>query len=347
MADQEDYADHAENESPGAGRSARGTPSRRAAAPDTAANTAQPAEPTLDLFGDGPAPEFIGSTQGTSPKVSRAMASPAARRAARQKTAPLTQDAPADGTEPYFHADTAQEGAPPQPAAAADAVGDATPAPGGPEVAELPEPANAAYTADTAGEPPDVAVPPVSGFSYAPTSASGSPAHLTSVVHASDFEAAVHGPVHAHADKAPSSDVAAELAVQARRTKWMLTAAVAALVVTTGVAVVETTMLANFSTDAQAQQQRIELLLQNQQAALDKLTARLDAPAVQASAPAAPAIAAPVVPTPARAQSASASARRAERAARVKAAEKAEKEKAASHAAKAHAQSGTRQTAKN
>jgi hypothetical protein len=105
-------------------------------------------------------------------------------------------------------------------------------------------------------------------------------------------------------------------------------------------------MLANFSADSQAQQQRIELLLQNQQAALDKLNARLDAP--PPVEPAAAVVAAPVAAAPARAQSASAPSRHAARVAKAKAAEKAEKEKAASHAAaKAHAQSGTRQTPKN
>lgn len=350
MADQADYADNAENESSEAGRSARGTtPRQRPAEPDATTGVtldAQPAEPTLDLFGDGPAPEFVGSTQGISPKVSRAMASPAARRAARQKTAPLVQE-PAldpvfDPAEPYFHVDPPLQDATAQAAAAADEAV----VPASAEAAEPAEPAEPSETPKLAEESPEAAAPLASGFSYAPTSASGSPAHLSSVVHASDFEAAVHGPVHEHADKTPRTDPANALAVQARRTKWMLTAAVAALVVTTVAAVVETTMLANFSADAQAQQQRIELLLQNQQAALDKLTARLDAPPpVEAAA----VVAAPVAAAPARAQSASAPARHAARAAKAKAAEKAaEKEKAASRAAaKAHAQSGTRQTAKN
>jgi hypothetical protein len=334
MADQADYADNAENESSEAGRSARGTTSRRrAAAPEPAAGApldAQPAEPTLDLFGDGPAPEFIGTHQGMSPKVSRAMASPAARRAARQKTAPLAQepalDPVADPAEPYFHVDPPSQDAPAQ--AAATEAAETT------ENVETPNPAEV---------PPEPAAKPASAFSYAPTSASGSPAHLSSVVHASDFEAAVHGPVHDQADKSSRAESAAALALQARRTKWMLTAAVAALVVTTVVAVVETTMLANFSADSQAQQQRIELLLQNQQAALDKINARLDAP--PPAEPAAAVVAAPVAAAPARAQSASAPSRHAARVAKAKAAEK---EKAASHAAaKAHAQSGTRQTPKN
>jgi hypothetical protein len=359
MADQEDYADNAEHESSGAGRNARGTTSSRRAAPtDTATSTTlggQPAEPTLDLFGDGPAPELVGVNQGTnqgvSPKVNRAMASPAARRAARQKTAPLVADTPADATEPYFHADKAQEDAPIDTVA----VTDAPARQGEVESAEPPasaKTADAENAANEATEQPDAAAQPASSFSYAPTSASGNPAHLTSVVHAADFEAAVHGPVHAHADKTPPADIAAALAVQARRTKWMLTAAVAALAVTAVAAAVQTIVLANISSAAQAQQQRIELLLQNQQAALDKLTARLDAPPVVAMAATAPVVAAPVAPTPARAQSASAPSRRAERAAKAKAAEKAaekaEKEKAASRAAaKAHAQSGTRQTMKN
>ncbi|WP_322094479.1 hypothetical protein [Paraburkholderia bannensis] len=350
MADQADYADNAENESSEAGRSARGTTSRRrAAAPETTPGVTldtAPVEPTLDLFGDGLAPEFAGSTPGVSPKVGRAMASPAARRAARQKTAPLPQEPLADPAEPFFHADPVQERA---------AVVDEPAAPAGAEASDAAEVAKAAK-APEAVEAPELSQPTepaepssASAFSYAPTSASGNPAHLSSVVHASDFESAVHGPVHAQADKAASSGLADALAVQARRTKWMLTAAVAALVVTTGVAVVETTMLANFSSDAQAQQQRIEVLLQNQQAALDRLTARLDAPPVTPAAVVAPAVAAPVAPAAARAQSASATSRHAARAAKAKAAaDKAEKEKAASHAAaKAHAQSGTRQTTKN
>ncbi|NIE68177.1 hypothetical protein [Burkholderia sp. Ax-1719] len=344
MADQADYADNAENESSEAGRSARGTTSRRrAASPDAATSAAldaQPAEPTLDLFGDGPAPELIGSAQGVSPKISRAMASPAARRAARQKTAPLGQEAAldslADPAEPYFHVDPPQPDAPAQTAVAAEEAVVSTQAAAA-ETVEPPIPAEV---------PPEAAAKPASGFSYAPTSASGSPAHLSSVVHAPDFEAAVHGPVHEHADNTSPADLAGSLAVQARRTKWMLTAAVAALVVTTVVAVVETTMLANFSADSQAQQQRIELLLQNQQAALDKLTARLDAPPpVEAAVPV---VATPAAAAPARAQSASAPTRHAAHAAKAKAAEKAEKEKAASRAAaKTHAQSGTRQTPKN
>ncbi|WP_322070647.1 hypothetical protein [Paraburkholderia bannensis] len=347
MADQADYADNAENESSEAGRSARGTTSRRrAAAPETTPGVTldtAPVEPTLDLFGDGLAPEFAGSTPGVSPKVGRAMASPAARRAARQKTAPLPQEPLADPAEPFFHADPVQE-------RAAVAEEPATPASAeAPDAAEIVK-AAAAVEAPELSQPTEPAEPSsASAFSYAPTSASGNPAHLSSVVHASDFESAVHAPVHAHADKAASSDLADALAVQARRTKWMLTAAVAALVVTTGVAVVETTMLANFSSDAQAQQQRIEVLLQNQQAALDKLTARLDAPPVTPAAVVAPAVAAPVAPAAARAQSASAPSRHAARVAKAKAAaDKAEKEKATSHAAaKAHAQSATRQTTKN
>ncbi|WP_322054563.1 hypothetical protein [Paraburkholderia bannensis] len=350
MADQADYADNAENESSEAGRSARGTTSRRrAAAPETTTGAqldTAPVEPTLDLFGDGLAPEFAGSTPGVSPKVGRAMASPAARRAARQKTAPLPQEPLADPAEPFFYADPVQ---------ARVAEADEPAAPAAPAGTEAPDAAEdvkaaAAVEAPEPSQPTEPAEPSsASAFSYAPTSASGNPAHLSSVVHASDFESAVHGPVHAHADKAASSELADALAVQARRTKWMLTAAVAALVVTTGVAVVETTMLANFSSDAQAQQQRIEVLLQNQQAALDKLTARLDAPPVTPAAVVAPAVAAPVAPAAARAQSASATSRHAARVAKAKAAaEKADKEKAASHAAvKSHAQSSTRQTTKN
>ncbi|WP_321846093.1 hypothetical protein [Paraburkholderia bannensis] len=344
MADQADYADNAENESSEAGRSARGTTSRRrAAAPETTTGVTldtAPVEPTLDLFGDGLAPEFAGSTPGVSPKVGRAMASPAARRAARQKTAPLPQEPLADPAEPFFHADPVQEHV---------AVEQEPAAPAGAEASDAAEVVKAAEAVE-APEPSQSAEPSsASAFSYAPTSASGNPAHLSSVVHASDFESALHAPVHAQADKAASSDLADALAVQSRRTKWMLTAAVAALVVTTGVAVVETTMLANFSSDAQAQQQRIEVLLQNQQAALDRLTARLDAPSVTPAAVVAPAVAAPVAPAAARAQSASAPSRHAARAAKAKAAaDKAEKEKAASHAAaRAHTQSSTRQTTKN
>ncbi|MBB3260959.1 type II secretory pathway pseudopilin PulG [Paraburkholderia bannensis] len=359
MADHADYADNAENESSEAGRSARGTTSRRrAASPDATIGApldAQPAEPTLDLFGhagDGPVPEFVGATQGVSPKVSRAMASLAARRAARQKTAPLAQEAALDPVldpaEPFFHADPLQPDAsaqPAHPAAVADEADQAL----APASAESAPAAEAVETPKPAEIALEAAAKPANGFSYAPTSASGSPAHLNSVVHASDFEAAVHGPVHEHADKTSRADLAGALAVQARRTRWMLTAAVAALVVTTLVAVVETAMLANFSADSQAQQQRIELLLQNQQAALDKLTARLDAPPpVETGAAAAASVAAPAAAAPARAQSASAPTRHAARAARAKAAEKAEKDKSASHAAaKAHAQSGTHQTTKN
>ncbi|WP_322048476.1 hypothetical protein [Paraburkholderia sp. J67] len=347
MADHADYADNAENESSSAERSARGTPSRRrTAAPsaetDAAQPGAQPADATLDLFGDGPAPEFIGTTQPMSAKVSRAMASPAARRAARQKTPPLSPEQAGDPVEPFFHADAARDDAEAEVANAAPLAGEPAKASAAPVEPE----GGAASTAAT--EPSESAPAPQSGFSYAPTSASGSHAHLTSIVHASDFEAAVHGPVHDHAGEASSSALGAPaLAVQARRTKWMLTAAVAALVVTTGIAIIETVMLANFSADAQAQQQRIEVLMQNQQAALDKLTARLDAPPVAPVQSAAPVAVEPAAPVASRAQSASAAARHAARAAKAKSTEK-NAEKAASHAsAKAHAQQNTRQIAKN
>jgi hypothetical protein len=318
------------------------------AEPDSATLDAQPTETTLDLFGEGPAAEFVGTTQTMSAKVSRAMASPAARRAARQKAPALTPEASDEPLEPTFHADPAPEDEPvPQPSEAAASPASA-------ENAQAEPGAAKPYK-----EKLDAAAPSISGFSYAPTSASGSPAHLTSVVHATDFEAAVHGPVNERTADMSPVDLAAALAVQARRTKWMLTVSVAALAVTAVLAIAETAMLANFSADSQAQQQRIELLMQNQQAALDKLTARLDTPPVATVAPMAIAPAATsAAPAAARAQSASAPSRHAARAAR-KAAEKAAAEKAAaeksaekagSHAsARTRSQQGTRptQTAKN
>jgi hypothetical protein len=359
MADHADYADNEDNAvngTSGAGRAARNSASRRrtpvsSAEPDSATLDAQPTETTLDLFGEGPAAEFVGTTQTMSAKVSRAMASPAARRAARQKAAALTPEAldePVEPAEPAFHADPAPEDAlVPQPSEAAAAPASA-------ENAQAEPGAAKPYK-----EKLDAAAPSISGFSYAPTSASGSPAHLTSVVHATDFEAAVHGPVNERTADVSPVDLAAALAVQARRTKWMLTVSVAALAVTAVLAIAETAMLANFSADSQAQQQRIELLMQNQQAALDKLAARLDTPPVATVAPMAIAPAATsAAPAAARAQSASAPSRHAARAAR-KAAEKAAAEKAAaeksaekagSHAsARTRSQQGTRptQTAKN
>lgn len=366
MADHADYADNEDNAvngTSGNGRGARTSASRRrtpvsSAETDSATLDSQPPETTLDLFGEGPAPEFVGTPQTMSAKVSRAMASPAARRAARQKAPALTPELSDEPIEPSFHADMAHEDAPaPQQA-------EVPSAPASAETAQVEQSAESAAPDATVAPRPykeklEPAAPSVSGFSYAPTSASGSPAHLTSVVHASDFEAAVHGPVNERTAEASPADLAAALAVQARRTKWMLTAAVAALAVTTVLAVAETAMLANFSADSQAQQQRIELLMQNQQAALDKLAARMDTPPVAALAPMAIAPAATsAAPAAARAQSASAPSRHAARAAR-KAAEKAaaekavaEKnaEKAGSHAAaKTRSQQGARptQTAKN
>ncbi|TDG21409.1 hypothetical protein EYW47_21235 [Paraburkholderia silviterrae] len=143
-----------------------------------------------------------------------------------------------------------------------------------------------------ANEP--AAVPlPASGVSYAATSTTGNPARMISVVHAADVDAALHGFVPEHAASlgaeramaALPTEIVAAMAAQTRRTKWLLTAAVAALVVTAGVAIAQTLLLASLSADTAAQQQRFDVLMQNQQAALDSVAARLAAPATAAVAP--------------------------------------------------------------
>jgi hypothetical protein len=82
-----------------------------------------------------------------------------------------------------------------------------------------------------------------------------------------------------------------------RRMKWMLGAAVGALVVTVAAGVAQTIVLARLATDAGAQQQRIAQMLQDQQASLAAMQARLLQPAGQAASPG---IDRPVAPNPAR-----------------------------------------------
>ncbi|CAB3796452.1 hypothetical protein LMG28688_04300 [Paraburkholderia caffeinitolerans] len=188
-----------------------------------------------------------------------------------------------------------------------------------------------------------------SGHSYAPTSATGNAARMISAVHAADVGAVVHGQAPERATAALPAEIVAtmtaQMAAQTRRTKWLLTAAVAALVVTAGVAIAQTLVLASLSADATAQQQRLDVLMQNQQAALDNMASRVAALTVAApvAAAMAPATAAtstarePENPTPPR---------RPARAAKTpKSTEKPATHTTGSKSSKAHSQPSTRQAA--
>ncbi len=75
-----------------------------------------------------------------------------------------------------------------------------------------------------------------------------------------------------------------------RRLKWVLAVVIGALLVTVGICVAQTMLLARLARDSAAQQQRIEQLVQNQQAALQSLIERIPAsPSAPAAAAAAPA----------------------------------------------------------
>ncbi|WP_233837256.1 hypothetical protein [Paraburkholderia sp. ZP32-5] len=89
-----------------------------------------------------------------------------------------------------------------------------------------------------------------------------------------------------------------------RRMKWMLSIVVGALLVTVAIGIAQTLLLMRLTRETTAQQQRIEQMMQNQQAAmislLDAHTAMAVSPANAAPAPTAttPAVAAPAAPTP-------------------------------------------------
>lgn len=84
-----------------------------------------------------------------------------------------------------------------------------------------------------------------------------------------------------------------------RRMKWMLSIVAGALLLTVGVGVLQTLLLSRLARDAAAQQQRVEQMMQGQQAALGAILARVAAlPPAPAQAPA-PASAPAAHPVPA------------------------------------------------
>lgn len=228
-----------------------------------------------------------------------------------------------------------------------------TPAPAAPSPESVTAPGG---LHGAAKEPALSGLPPPNGFSYAATSATGNAARMISVVHAADVDAAVHGQVP---DRAASHDagravaalpteIVAAMAAQTHRAKWMLTAAVAALVVTAGVAIAQTLLLASLSADTEAQQQRFDVLMQNQQAALDSMVTRLAAPAAAVAAVAPPPAGVATATGPTHTQPAATSPRRAARAAKApKTAEKAASHSASSKAHSQHATSSRQAAAKN
>lgn len=294
-------------------RASRSAPSRRRTpapsleSPDPQAPDAREVS-TLDLFGDSP-DAGLGSAEAHSaspdagdlrePRLSPA---PAARRAARQK-APVMPTP--EGDEATGAGAFGMEGPRVEPVfAAAPAVSEAA-------VAETPAPLSAP------AEPFDFAPPVSSVLSPAPDLSASSeqaepqakpmtpgwepfvPFAAATGGSASGFEPAAKFESAAHPEPALTAslaDTVATLGAQARRTKWMLIVAVAALVVTVLVAIAQTLMIATLSSDSLAQQQRIEVLMQKQQASLDAMSAQLAAAAaapVAAIAPPAP-VAAPV-----------------------------------------------------
>lgn len=228
-----------------------------------------------------------------------------------------------------------------------------TPAPAAPSPESVTAPGG---LHGAAKEPALSGLPPTNGFSYAATSATGNAARMISVVHAADVDAAVHGQVP---DRAASHDagravaalpteIVAAMAAQTHRAKWMLTAAVAALVVTAGVAIAQTLLLASLSADTEAQQQRFDVLMQNQQAALDSMVTRLTAPAAAVAAVAPPPAGVATATGPTHTQPAATSPRHAARAAKApKTAEKAASHSASSKAHSQHATSSRQAAAKN
>ncbi|CAG9239645.1 conserved hypothetical protein [Paraburkholderia tropica] len=344
-------------------RASRGAPSRRRS-PAQSLESPDPQTPdarelsTLDLFGDSPDdgaadPTASAGAEAASPeavslrapRLSPASASsssstptPAARRPARPK-APMTPMPEGNGTagagafgvdaprvEPVFAAVLSP--APMPVSAAAEPAGETQTPPATPAVDARAEPFDFAppvASAQTAS-PIDPAAPGWEPFvPFAP--ATGAAAAAASFDSAADFKPAA-SPEPALA--AWRADTVAALAAQARRTKWMLIAAVTALGVTVVVAIAQTLMIATLSSDNLAQQQRIDVQMQKQQASLDAMSAQL------AAAAAAPVAAvAPPAPAPVSKPAAPAEPRHVKRAAKPA-------ERAAAHATsrtKAHAHS--------
>lgn len=339
------------------------------------------AEPMLDLFGKEPEPALEHEATGAA-QDSQATLAP--RPAHTEETGP-SADAVSAGGDPDDSGDPVTTRAQDEAQESPVAAGIDVPQPHEPAgtqasaapVSDLPEPqeqgeaiaaivALAATRADVPPQPEATVAPKqpepstdslagalASAHSYAPTSATGNAARMISAVHAADVGPVVHSQVPERATPAQPAEIVAAMtaqsvaqsAAQTRRTKWMLTAAVAALVVTVGVAIAQTLLLASLSADATAQQQRLEMLMQNQQTALDNMASRLAAltavaPAAAATAPATAATGAarePESPTPPR---------RATRAAKTpKSAEKPATHTTGSKSFKAHSQPSTRQVA--
>ncbi|WP_322062739.1 hypothetical protein [Paraburkholderia sp. J63] len=298
-------AEHADNGPSNIGRTARSASSRRrnpTPSPDTEVTLsadAPAAEPgsalTLDLFDAGAEPggeheaaEVADAAQAAGAKGGRATT---ARRAARTPvTAEPMEDAASTDGEPDGQAAGGVHGDAPQALAVTEGEG-----------AERAASSSESVTAPgglhgAAKEPVLSGLPPANGFSYAATGATGNAARMVSTVHAADVDAAVHGQVPERAASHDAgravamlpTEIVAAMAAQTRRTKWMLTAAVAALVVTAGVAIAQTLLLASLSADTATQQQRFDVLMQNQQVALDNMGARLAAPAATLAAAAPP-----------------------------------------------------------
>ncbi|CAM2164981.1 Flagellar hook-length control protein FliK [Paraburkholderia sacchari] len=213
-----------------------------------------------------------------------------------------------------------------------------------------PQPAATAAPKQPEPSPEPLAGALASGHSYAPTSATGNTARMISAVHAADLGPVVHSEAPERATAVLPADIvaaiSAQTAAQTRRTKWMLTAAVAALVVTAGVAIAQTLLLASLSADATAQQQRLDVLMQNQQTALDNMASRLAALTAGAPAAAVAAATATAATGAAREAESPTPPRRPARAAKTpKSTEKAATHTTGSKSSRTHTQSPTRQAA--
>lgn len=294
--------------------SRRRTPAPSLESPDPQAPDAREVS-TLDLFGDSPddglasaeAASVASSASPVSLREPRLSSAPAARRAARQKApvmpTPEGDDAPGAGAfgvqgsrvEPVFAA------APVAAAVSEAAVAETpavTPAPAEPFDFTPPVSSVLSPAPDLSASPEHAAPqtkPMTPGWEpFVPFAATtGATGSVSGFEPAAKFEPAAHPEP---ALTASLADTVATLGAQARRTKWMLIAAVAALVVTVLVAIAQTLMIATLSSDSLAQQQRVEVLMQKQQASLDAMSAQLAAAAaapVAAIAPPAP-VTAPV-----------------------------------------------------
>ncbi|WP_213304810.1 hypothetical protein [Paraburkholderia sacchari] len=371
-------AEHVEHAPSNTGRAARSASSRRRSpAPSADTDAAQPADaqagaPMLDLFDKDPEParehEAAGAAQDSQ-------AAPA-----REKAAKPTADAVSADVKPNDLGDPVTARAQDEALEPAVAAGSDAPEPHEPAgtqasavpASDLTEPqeqgeamaAIVALAATQADAPPQAAATAApkqpeplagalaSGHSYAPTSATGNTARMISAVHAADVGPVVHSEAPERATAALPAEIiaaiSAQTAAQTRRTKWMLRAAVAALVVTAGVAIAQTLLLASLSADATAHQQRLDVLMQNQQTALDNMTSRLAAltavaPAATATAATAPATAATGA---AREPESPTSPRRPARTAKTpKSTEKTATHTTGSKSSRTHSQSSTRQAA--